>query len=134
MVDEIPVDPAITVFERMNIDKAERDHRRSDDRVQFLGPRVCKVDQAFHQGRQVIRPGAYVLGEGRSGVTVVRTHEAAFIAVAHVHETGIRNHEPLKAVQFIPAEGMAAGLGDRLTPALQPVLRRVFSFYREGGS
>jgi len=54
-----------------------------------------EVDQAADEFTEVVRTGAYVLGEGSPCDPVVLAHEAAPIAQPRCHEARVAQHDAL---------------------------------------
>jgi len=133
-VDQVPVQPAISILEWVDIDKSECQDGSGDDGVHRGRILIVKGQQPIHQGGQILRPGTDMVRNWRTGHAVVRSHEPAFIAIALVHKSRVTEDEFLQAQEFCMAERAPARLPDRCAPSLDPVLRRAFALDRIAGS
>ena len=103
MVDQVSMDAPVTVFERMYIDKAECNQRGSNYRIEAGRICICKIEQPRHERLQVFSPSADMFGQGRATVAITFSDKSSLDAVAHPHEAGVWNDDPLQAAEFFVA-------------------------------
>ena len=60
--------------------------------------------------------------------TIAFADKAAFPAQAKRYIAVVADDNALQAKQFVEIDGAASGFSDRLAPALDTILRRVFAF------
>lgn len=130
MVDEVAVDTAVPVIKRMDVDETEREHGRGDHRFQPQGWSTVERNHSVDQGRQVLGPGADVIGQRHARLAIMLAHEAAFVAKPQSHEARVGDDDPLQPEQLVPVQRLTSGLGNRPSPALDTVLGRMLAFDR----
>lgn len=100
MVDQIAVEAAIPILERMDVDEAEGEDRCGEHRIEGKRRAAVECCQAADQRGEVLGPCTDVVGDGRSAHAIMRADEATFRAKAETHEAGIADDDTLQALQF----------------------------------
>ena len=132
-MDQIAVNAAVSIFEGVDVDEAEGEDRRGDNRIEALRGAAVERDHAVDQRFQVLGPGADVIGQRHAVVAVMLADEAALLPEAELHEAGVAEHDPLQAQQLIAIKRLTTGLADGAAPALDAVLRRTLALDRVAG-
>ena len=95
MMHQISMDASIAIFKWVNIDEPEREHRRSDNRIEiFLRPMI-EGYQSCHKRGNIVMARVNMIWDRLLRVWVVLTNEAAFAPESHFHKTLITNDDVL---------------------------------------
>jgi hypothetical protein len=73
MVDEVTVDAAVPVLERMHEDESESQESRGNHGVECRRFVAVEGNEAVDEGYEILGPRAEVVGNGRAGIAVVLT-------------------------------------------------------------
>ena len=95
-MNQVAVQPAVPVLERMDIGKAEGQHRCGYNRIELLGGFPVESNHALHQPHQIIRPRADVVGDWHTRVAVMFTDKASLCPHTQMDEAGITDHDALQ--------------------------------------
>ena len=125
--------PAVSVLERVDIDKAECENRRRHDRIELLRGLPVESDHALYESGQMFRSGADMAWYGHARFAVPFADETALVPQTETDEPGIADHDALQAQQFVEIDRLPAGLADGAAPPLDAVLRRMFTLDGETG-
>src|SRR5690606_6420127 len=128
VMDEIAMNAAVAVLERVNVNEAESKHCGCDHRVHSLRCAAIKSDHAVDEARQVFRPGADMMGQRHARFAIMLADEAAFPAQAELDEPLIADDDPLQTQKFLVIERPAPSLTNGSSPSLNAVLWRTFTF------
>lgn len=127
MMNQISVQPAVAVRERVDIDKPEGEDCGGKDRVQIRRCLAIERDEPLDQGRQVLVPCADMVRQGRAGVAVPVAHKAPLVAQAQQHKAIVADDDALQAQQFVEVDRLAPRFANGSTPALNAILRRMLA-------
>ena len=128
VMDEIAVDAAVAVLERVNEDEAEGQDRGGNDRIELRGlVRSKAIIPSIRDGRSSARALIWS-GIGVRAVPVMLADKAAFRAQAQIDKAVVADDDLLQAQELVEIDRLAAGLADGAAPALHAVLRRVLAF------
>src|SRR6056297_682642 len=128
MVNQIPMNPSVAIFERMHVYESKREAGCGDHRVQLSMHLSVEIYETVHQALKVVLPCTYVLGNRHTGITVMLAYKAAVIAKSNLHEAFVADNNLLQANQFRQINWCPPRLADHFSPALNSTLRRGFSF------
>jgi hypothetical protein len=103
-MDKVAVKPAVSVLERMDINKAEGKDRRRNHRIDMLSCGAVEGDQAINERCKVFVPRTDMVWQRHAAIPVVLANKAAFNAQSQAYEAGVANHDPLQAQEFVKIE------------------------------
>lgn len=112
---------AVSVLKRVDIDEPERQHGGSNYGIKTQRRASRVRDHALDQRWQILRPGADMIGQRRSGLAVMLTDEAAVRPQSKLHEARVADDDSLQPQEFIETDGAKTGLPDRASPALNSI-------------
>lgn len=108
----------------MDVDEAERDGRRRDQRIKLTGDRaVLERDHAFDQGGKVLGSSAEMVGERLLGGPLVHPDKAALGAQPKTHEPRIDQDNLLEALKLRKRQSDRSCLANGLPPPSHPLRR-----------
>ncbi len=128
MVDEIAVNPPVTVLKRMDIDKAKRQNGRSNNRVNFSSIVAIKFNYPVNQLWQSFMARTDMIRKRDARVLLMLADKATFIAKTKTDEPLFTDHDALQTQEFILVERLLASFTDGFAPALYSAVRRRFAF------
>ena len=96
MVDQVAVQAAVSVRERVDIDEAKGERRGCQDRIEMRRSRAVECHQTVDQGLQILRAGADMVGQRHARVAIVLADKAAFVAQSQPHEAGVADDDALQ--------------------------------------
>src|SRR5208283_2701487 len=91
---------------------------------------AVETGHAVDQRPQVLRTGADMVRNRKTGVSIVFADESAFFPKAQPHKPRIADDDRLQAQQFVQLDGPPPRLAYRAPPTLDAVMRRALSFDR----
>src|SRR5580698_7936603 len=121
---KVTVNAPIAVCEGMAIHKSKSEHRGGNYRVETLRWTAIEGDHTCNQGFQIVCARADVVRNGRSRISVVLSDEPPGFPQSKLNESGISDHQALKADQFLYVDPVAPGIPYGLTPAQNSVVGR----------
>ena len=127
MVDEVAVQAAVAVLERMNIDKAEGQRGGRHNRVDFERRATVERRHAGDQRRQIFRPGADMVRQRHAGVAIMLADKPALLPQTQFDEARIADDDALQTQKLVQIDRTVSRLADGAAPALDAVLRRALS-------
>lgn len=126
-MDQIAVQSTVSVLERVDVDEAEGESRGGEDRIEALCRAAVARGQAVDQRGQIFMSGADMIGDRCAGHAIMLADEAALDAQAEMNEARVADDNALQPLQFGAVYRPTAGFADHLAPALDAILRRIFS-------
>src|SRR4051794_34680689 len=87
MVHQIAMDSSVTVFERMDVDKPEREHRCGNNRVEIVFRGMIEGDQSRHQRGDIFMSRVDMIGTRPLRIAVMLTNKSAFLPESQLHKT-----------------------------------------------
>ncbi|MCY1547857.1 hypothetical protein D9M68_839370 [compost metagenome] len=127
MMDQIAVQSAVSVLERVDVDEAEVEGCGGENRIEVLCRAAVEGSQAVDQRRQIFVSGADMIGDRCARQPIMLADEATLGAQAEMDEARVADDDALQPLQFGAVYRPAAGFTDHLAPALDAILRRIFS-------
>ena len=97
MVDQVAVQPAVTVFKRVYVDKTECEDCSGHDLVRVPRRTVIKGDHPVSQGRKIFMPGTYMIRQRHPCFAVMLANKTALVAETQLDEPGITYDDPLQS-------------------------------------
>ena len=128
MVDEVTVDAAVAIDERMDVDKPEGQSGGSDHGIKGLCCSPVKDNHTVDQGPQIFWPGADMAGDRHARIAVLFTDKTSFRPESKLDEARVADQDGLQPQEFFKIDRPSPSLSDGLTPAPDPILRRALSF------
>ena len=101
MMDQVAVEPAIAILKRMDVDEAECEYRRRDDRIKLQRHLPVERNHPFYKPAQVFRSSNDVLGNRHMCFTIMFPDKAVLTSQSETDEAGIPDDNALLAQQFV---------------------------------
>src|ERR1700691_3803172 len=128
MVDEVTVDAAVAIDERMDVDKPEGQTGGSDHGIKGLCCSPVKDHRTVDPGPPIFCAGADISSDRQARTAVMFTDKPSFLPESKLHEARVADHDSLHPQELFKIDRGSPSLSDGLPPAPDPILRRALSF------
>ena len=127
VMNQVAVQPSVSVLERVNVDEPERERRSREHGVEFTRRAVREGRHSADQRVEVAVRSAHVDRNRHPRAAVPLAHETAFRAKSRAHEARVSYYDTLEANQLLEIDGPPPGFSYGRSPSLDTALRRPFS-------